>query len=162
MSAVTTKPRAARKAPDETAPASSPTSAEAIHPAIGISTEAVGPMIARLDQAVAALSMLCIHFSGDSGFDEPGKAGGLMGTLQFVQRTLSDCFGLLMEANNVPETLYWGAFLAHSLVTLLEEHQWADGYLWTMSEQILYGVLTAARDQADTALTFLVQAESQS
>lgn len=107
-------------------------------------------LINGLHTTGAAAQMLKAAFAGEL-LEEPAKADGLMGTLQFLNRTLAALRDELLETSRPIDDLYWGLHFASSMAALLEELQWGDAFRWSMSPQFLYDCLSAVSDNIDKA-----------
>ncbi|WP_208507916.1 hypothetical protein [Variovorax paradoxus] len=161
MSAVATKKRSADAAPAAAtkAPVAIPTP-EIEHPRAWLTFDLRDSMLRSLYSSGAAVQMLCMVFANEPQIEE-GKPGiaGLMGVLQYVRRGLDALHIDITNAGADLDDLYWAVYGAQSLVALLEELEWADGWRWTLSDEFVGDYLTAAGDCIKQAIAYLEAVE---
>jgi hypothetical protein len=140
MSAVSTKPnsRAAAPAQECSAP-------------VGLDLDSVRP---QLDAAWGMVCVLSFAFCGEPDFKRSKQhVRGLMGVMQLADRALSDLHSEITttDAVDMPEAFFWGVFGAKSLLAFLTEFEVAEGWEWSVSDEILLNYLSAARECLDQA-----------
>jgi hypothetical protein len=108
----------------------------------------------------AAVQMLCMVFANEPQIDEPKREiAGLMGVLQYARRRLDAMHIEITDAGADLDELYWAVYGAQSLVALLEELEWAEGFRWMLGDDFVCDYLTAAGDCIKQAIAYLDNCE---
>ncbi|MBT2322561.1 hypothetical protein J7E62_09405 [Variovorax paradoxus] len=150
MSAVIDRPRTPAKRATATAPAAPTAAQQPQRTTAALTVQQCDRFTSDLSAVAAVITMLQMVFLGDCEIEKPQESGA-MGALQFVQRTLESLKEEAQEIEAPLDELYWGIHFASSLADLLDAHQWAEGYAWSLSEEFLVNYLTGIDSSVERA-----------